>query len=156
MNYKKRIIKSGPPLLILAMVFGFCAWPFIKHPPSHRHDKRLLLHIHAQTRRDIHDQKSFLVGRKGPVLYDKTEIMLSESADCPFIWYTSPPSGDKIQILDPIKYDRDDPPIDFVVRFYVAARDADWFGGRWILLNTGEPKYVKDSQIDWDTQTIDE
>lgn len=139
--------------LILLAFLGFMIWPVYVYPPSHREDTRTLRTIYAMTPQFLVEQDRELTGLKGQVQFENTPEW-SESSNSPFFWFTRPATGDPMLVLHPRLIKPADRPADFVERFYVAARQPDGYDGRWVLMNTGKPQYVKDAWIQWDTQTI--
>ncbi|EDL62046.1 hypothetical protein [Gimesia maris] len=139
--------------LALLTFLGFMIWPFYAYPPSHREDARTLKTIFAMTPQFLVEQHCDLTELKGPVQFEDSPEW-SETSNSPFNWFTQPVSGDPMLVLHPRLIKPETRPVDFVERFYVAARLPDRHQGRWVLLNTGEPRYVKDARIQWDTQTI--
>ncbi|HAW32825.1 hypothetical protein [Gimesia maris] len=132
---------------------GFMIWPFYVYPPAHREDTRTLRTIYAMTPQLLEEQDRDLTELNGPVQFEDAPEW-SQTSNCPFIWFTQPASGDLMQVLHPRFIEPEARAADFVERFYVAARLPDGHHGRWVLMNTGESRYVKGAWIQWDTQTI--
>lgn len=151
--YQSRWFRNGLLTLVLCVVAVYFIWPIYVYPPSFRDDQRTLKTVYSMTPQLLIENDLTLEELKGPVIFDNT-ILSSSSSNSPFIWFTRPVSGDQITLLHGRYGNKDKPPKNFVERFYVAARKSDWHQGRWVLLNTGDAKYVKDSEINWDTQTI--
>ncbi|QDT80653.1 hypothetical protein Mal35_41260 [Gimesia maris] len=139
--------------LALLIFLGFMIWPVYVYPPSHREDTRTLRTIYAMTPHFLEEQNRDLAEMNGPVQFEDSPEW-SETSNSPFIWFTQPASGDPMQVLHPRLIKPEARPADFVERFYVAAREPDGYHSRWVLMNTGLPRYVKDAWIHWDCQTI--
>lgn len=141
-------------LIFLCIVVFLALLPFYKFPPWHRDDKRNLRLIHAIAPRHADKHDGYIHKLSGPVMHNGV-VLQSRTSECPFFWFTTPASGDQITLLrSSSQRDAANLPPGFVEQFYVAARDTDGYNGRWVLLNTGEPRYVKESQIDWKSQTL--